>query len=337
MRICAYCTNIVGMRRQARGLADAIAALVSADANFAGTVEVIDTVAGDSAFGKIMPQLASFFAAPVVPQPDILIACGGASVAGALRAKRDGAFVVYVQKPPLSPGAFDIVVCGMHDNNDRGTDNVITINGSVGGVNAAVLARRKQRARQKFVDLPRPYTALIIGGDNRAYSMTPSLCRRFIDELQNTNDGGSVLASSSRRTSTECRRILADANDASGKNGRRFYYEDNNGDNDAAAREYYYDILAAAERAVVTGDSVNMISEAAAAQIPVYILPLTVVNHSAAVKFRAFHARMTQLGAAVMWNGRFDNDNTDNAGLPPFDETARAAKLIWQRYLAAVC
>ncbi|MGI9337875.1 MAG: ELM1/GtrOC1 family putative glycosyltransferase [Gammaproteobacteria bacterium] len=325
VRVCAYCADVVGMRRQARGLADAIAAL--AGAHSAAAVEVADAVAEDGVFGRILPRVAAHFAAPVLPRPDILVACGGASAAGALRAKKDGAFVVYVQKPPLSARAFDVVVCGMHDYGGGGklADNVVGIAGSVGGVNAAMLARRKKRALEKFVKMPRPLTAFIIGGDNRAFSLTPALCRRFVDEV--LKGGGAVLASSSRRTSAQCRRILADANR---DNDGRFYYYDDDGD-DEKAKEYYYDILAAADRAVVSGDSVNMTSEAAAAGMPVYILPLAVRNNSAAVKFHAFHSQMVKCGAALIWRGEF----ADNASWQPaaFDETARAAGVVWQRYL----
>lgn len=367
MRVCAYCADIVGMRRQARGLADAVATLASAA--IAAPVEVVDIAAPGGGFGKVLPRVASYFVAPLVPLPDIVVACGGASAAGALRARREGAFVVYVQKPPLSVRAFDIVVCGAHDgggidNNDnngegKGEGNVMTIAGSVGGVNALMLAARRGNALAKFSSMPRPLVALIIGGDNRAFSLTPDLCRQFIDEVRSANNGGTIVALSSRRTSAECRRILAaaaddnnggnnyhnnngDNNDDGDKDnkgdnnnksgGGRFYYYADDGDEEKA-RDDYYDILAAADIAVVSGDSVNMISEAATAGMPVYMLPLVVKSRAAAAKFAAFHSRMTKDGAALEWRGRFDN--FDNAGrrAAGFDETARAAAEVWRRYV----
>ena len=328
MQICAYSADVIGMRRQARGLADAISA-VAKDAN--AKPKITEYYTSNSAFHKTLPTIASFFVAKVLPKPDMLVACGGASAAGALQQKRRGVFVVYVQKPPISPSAFDVVVCGTHDYPHKPHfDNIITIAGSVGGISYPMLAQRKQKAAQKFATMPRPHTALIIGGDNRAYSLTPDLCRRFACEVAAADCRGSVLIVSSRRTSAQCRAVLSAAA-ASVANAGRVYYADNQTDN----AEDYADILAAADRAIVSGDSVNMISEAACAQIPVYILPLATKRKAAADKFGAFHAQMVRRGAAVIWRGQFAD--FANVKIAPFDETARAAKLIWQRYLAAVC
>ena len=321
MRICVYCADVAGMHRQARGLADVVAGL-------GGAAEVVEVRAKDSGFAKLLPQVASYFAPVVAPKPDMLVACGGAAVAGALRAKRDGVFVVYVQKPPLTPRAFDVVVCGAHDNLCGG--NVVAVVGAVGGVNAAVIARRKQQAEQRFAKFARPRTALLIGGDSRAYSLTPELCRRLIKEVKAAAGDGSVLATSSRRTSDECRKVLQD------ECGDGFFYDcptpalpggkgEDGGDNNP-----YLDILAVAERAAVTCDSVNMISEACSAGVAVYVLPLDVVNESAARKFEDFHGTLTRRGAAKMFGGKFEDWQCK-----PMDETARAAEFVWRRYQAA--
>ena len=328
MRICVYCADVAGMHRQARGLADVVAGLGGAAA------EVVEVRAKDSGFAKLLPQVASYFAPVVEPAPDIFIACGGAAVAGALRAKREGVFVVYVQKPPLTPRAFDVVVCGAHDN--LCGDNVVAVVGAVGGVNAAVIARRKQQAEQRFAKFARPRTALLIGGDSRAYSLTPELCRRLIKEVKVAAGDGSVLATASRRTSDECRKVLQD------ESGDNFFYDfptpalpggkGEEGDSPAPAGEDnpYLDILAAADRAAVTCDSVNMISEACSAGAPVYVLPLDVINESAARKFEDFHGTLTRRGAVKMFGGTFDDWQC-----APLNETARAAEFVWQRYQAA--
>ncbi len=367
------------MRRQAEGLAAAVAALAGG--------ETARASAKNSAFNKLLPRPASFFVAPVLPRPDILIACGSAAVAGALRARREGVFTVFVQKPPLAPHYFGAVVCGEHDNLSGA--NVLTVAGAVGGVSAETLARRKQRAEEKFAALPRLRTALILGGNNRAYSLTPALCRRILAELRAAAGGGAILATVSRRTGKECRRILAqeppanffyggdgdDGNDGNGNDTPSLTspspmgvfnpppISDGGGGGGAAAENFicgdapphpppskmgggliappkmedgsddygeYLDILAAADRIVVTCDSVNMISEACASGKPVYILPLTVANAAAAKKFADFHRNIIARGFARMWAGEFCD--WQNAAL---NETERAARFVCEGYRRA--
>ena len=102
----------------------------------------------NSAFHKYTANNSIFFCRPVLPKPDMLVACGGASAAGALQQKRRGVFVVYVP-PPISPSAFDVVVCGTHDY-PHGRDNIITIAGSVGGISYPMCWHAQTKSRAKI-------------------------------------------------------------------------------------------------------------------------------------------------------------------------------------------
>ena len=257
-------------------------------------------------------------------KPDIVVCCGGKSQAAALAVKKQfGAFAVCIQRPRGSERMFDAVVAPRHDYSEKELENisqtpdgnVFATLGSVGAVNPEVLASRRESARQKFSHIPNPKTAVLVGGENRAFVMTPEVCRSFAEEVLRA-DGG-FLVSTSRRTGNENRQALAES--FNGENC--FFYDGEGGENP------YPDILACAERLLITADSVNMISEACAAQKPVYIVKLPQKSTRAAKKFLRFHQEVIERGLAREWRGEFETWTP-----PPFDETIRAAEFVRVRY-----
>jgi uncharacterized protein len=81
----------------------------------------------------------------------------------------------------------------------------------------------------------------------------------------------------------------------------------------------YYAYLAVADAFLVTGDSVSMISEAAATGRPVHILDLP----GGDAKFARFHAAMRAAGITRPFAGRVES--WDYA---PLDDTARAGAAL---------
>ena len=301
---------MAGARVQTAGLAAAVAELC-------GGAEIVAQDIRGAAWTGVFPQIAARFVAPPAADipPDMIFACGHRAAAAALSArKKYGAFVVFAQKPPGNAAIFDAVICPMHD--EICGENVLPILGSAGGVCGRNLQKRRGRAREKFAHIPNPKTALLIGGNSRAYRISPAFCRELAESVR-CADGG-ILATVSRRTGAENTAALKTAL----ADGGGFLYC-GEGENP------YMDILAAADRFVVSADSVNMLSESAAARKPLWFAEPPIRSVRAAEKFRRFHSELTARDIARRWAGSFAEWTA-----PGLDETARAAAFVWRRYRA---
>ena len=67
----------------------------------------------------------------------------------------------------------------------------------------------------------------------------------------------------------------------------------------------YHDILAAADYIIVSGDSINMLSEAVATAKPVFIYRLPEKNHRAAPKFYDVHKRLVEIAWRKYGTGNY--------------------------------
>ena len=81
----------------------------------------------------------------------------------------------------------------------------------------------------------------------------------------------------------------------------------------------YYAYLAIADALLVTGDSVSMVSEAAATGRPVHILDLD----GGDAKFARFHKTMREAGITRPFAGKIES-----WGYAPLDDTARAGAAV---------
>src|SRR6185312_11176967 len=86
----------------------------------------------------------------------------------------------------------------------------------------------------------------------------------------------------------------------------------------------YAGYLACADRVVVTPDSVNMLSEACAAGVPV----LTSLPAGARGRIAAFHALLRSAGRV---HDLRDGATSTFPQLPPLRETAAVAAEVWRR------
>lgn len=122
--------------------------------------------------------------------------------------------------------------------------------------------------RERLAGLPRPLTAVLVGGRTRPYRFdaeaAQDLARRLRD-LQ-ARDGGSLYVSTSRRTGPGVATALAEALPP----GTPLY----RWSRETAAENPYLALLGTADRCVVTGDSISMLVEAASLGRPLAIYPL---------------------------------------------------------------
>ncbi len=264
---------------------------------------VLDTVHGDGLRGT--------------PPPNLVIASGRQSVAPALtlrdRVRADGGtcIAVQIQNPGVLAKRFDLVVAPAHDKM-RGA-NVMSTMGAIHNVTPETIDGPAADFAPLVADLPRPLVAVLLGGPNRVYDFTDAVIARLAEHLAAiTRDHGAGLAvTASRRTPpavlTAITAALGDSPAVIWKDGP------DQGDNP------YMGFLGLADVIVVTGDSVNMVSEAAGTGKPVYVAALA----GGSAKFAHFHQAMQAAGITRPLSGALDTWRYDRP-----DDTARAAGAV---------
>lgn len=248
------------------------------------------------------------------PWPDLLIASGRKSVAPARairKASRGQTFCVQIQDPGVSPAAFDLVVAPAHDG--MAGENVISTTGSLHGLTDSILADARHRFADRVSHLRRPLLAVLLGGDNAVYALTKSCGRTLAGQLRDLtqNHGYGLAVTPSRRTPDHARQALMQALE-----GTDADIWDETGDNP------YLGFLAHADAIIVTGDSVNMVSEATATGKPVHVAHL----EGGSDKFRRFHQNMESRGITRPFAGIIETWDYE-----PLDDTAMVAAEIRRR------
>lgn len=253
------------------------------------------------------------------PWPDLLIASGRQSVAAALHVRRASggrSFTVQFQDPQISPRHFDLVVVGKHDRLTG--DNVLAVRGSPCRVTPALLAAAKERFADQLAALPTPRVAVLIGGSNRVFNMTPAVAEGLAARLAALcAEGAGLMVTASRRTGTENEAVLRRALAPAIASGKAVFWQ-------GSGENPYFGYLGWADAAVVTGDSVNMLSEANTAGLPTHVVEL----EGGSPKFRRMLDGFYADGAARRFNGdlAFWSPPRDNAACVVANEIRRRMK-----------
>lgn len=216
--------------------------------------------------------------------PALAIGCGrqAALATRLLRRRLGGACrTVQILDPRIDPSAFDALVVPAHDGISG--PNVVTCTGSLNPVDDAWLAA----ARARFVPLaglPRPITLLALGGPTAHVRMAPRWFAGLAGILEHwlARDGGSLLVTSSRRTPAWL--VGAARHRFAGLPGHQWHGA-------ADGENPYAGFLAHADRIVVTPDSANLMSEAAATGAPVLAYAPTPPHGKLALLYRDLVAR----------------------------------------------
>jgi len=215
------------------------------------------------------------------PWPDVAIGCGR-SAALLTRMLRDlsagDCYCVQILDPRIDPRHWDAVIAPRHDRLEG--PNVLHTLGSLNPIDDAWLASGRD-AFPDFEALPRPRVALLVGGPRRGIEFDERLSQRLIETVGTVARGGSVLATASRRTPPGFTARLRDA--LAGFPG---FFWNGEGTNP------YPGLLGWGDHIVVTPDSVNMLSEACAAGVPVH----TVATAPLPEKIARFHAALRERG-----------------------------------------
>ena len=250
------------------------------------------------------------------PWPALAIGCGryGALLTRWLKRASGGrTFVVQILDPRIDPAHFDLVIAPRHD--ELAGANVIQTLGSLNAIDEAWLAQGLAKF-PNVVQLPQPRTVLLLGGPRRGLAMDDAWLDEFLARVGAlvARDGGSLLITSSRRSPPAWRARVREHLRA---DCRHFWDGAGDGENP------YQGYLGAADRIIVTPDSVNMLCEACATGKPV----LTLLPAAARGRIALLHAELRGQGWLHTLDAQMDFSTLSQP--PPLRELAAVAGKVW--------
>ncbi len=254
------------------------------------------------------------------PWPALVIAAGRrtAPLARWLK-KRHGARLVQIMDPGWpGRGEFDLIATPRHDQMPLAANIIETI-GSCHRASPALLAREGAVWAERLAALPRPWLVLSVGGATKDSAFPLTQARQLAHQtlaLAQTL-GGSLLVTTSRRSGGALTRFLE--GELAGAAHLYFHPWSAAGDNP------YLGFIACADALVVTGDSMNMCSEACANGGPVFIFsPPGLVND----KHARLHQELFEMGYARPLGG-----DPSPWTHPPLNAALEVAKAVRARGL----
>jgi mitochondrial fission protein ELM1 len=219
------------------------------------------------------------------PWPDFAIAAGRLTAPYIRALKRRAKLATYtiiLQDPKVSLATADFFWMPAHDRK-RGPNVLTTIASPHGFSPERIAALRAMPPPAAFAAVPRPWVAVLIGGDGSSYTFKPPDMARFATALRSLAErGAGLLMTPSRRTPP----ALLSAIDRATAAFPRFLW-DGTGDNPYPA------MLAHADHFVVTADSVNMCGEPAVTGRPIHVF----TPSGGSAKFQRYHDALTRHGA----------------------------------------
>ncbi|WP_421693392.1 mitochondrial fission ELM1 family protein [Aestuariivirga sp.] len=285
------------------------------------------------------------------PWPDLVIASGRGAEAVCFWLKRQNPKlrIVFVGTPWSALAKFDLVITTPQYRLPQ-APNVLHNLLPLHDVTPQRIADEAARWEERLRHLPRPFTAVLVGGSSGPYLFTPEAARRLGQAASAlaSADGGSLLITTSARTGL----VQADALAASLTVPHVMHRW-----GEAGQDNPFHAFLGLARQIVVTADSISMMAEAASTGKPVLLFdiedgrfamraegegqaPIGWRGRSAdATLFRALinvapprfsrdlrvvHRQLIAAGLA-QWLGEAP---AAPAGLPPGDELSRSAARI---------
>ncbi|UHQ24059.1 mitochondrial fission ELM1 family protein [Lysobacter sp. 5GHs7-4] len=265
-----------------------------------------------------LPGAARAFGAAFAPllaaPPALAIGCGRQAALATRLLRERGARAVQILDPRIDCRHWDLVIAPEHDG--LHAPNSLSLLGSLHPVDDLWLAAARS-AFPAFGALPSPRTALLLGGPSAHAAFDAAGIEALIAGVAAgvEREGGSVLATASRRTPAPVReRLRAHLAQVPGV----VWSGPEDGVNP------YAGLLGWADRVICSADSVNLLSEAAATTVPLYIAGVDALSG----RPRRFVDRLLESGRARRYGGM---DALDGYAVTPQRETARIADEVRRR------
>jgi mitochondrial fission protein ELM1 len=182
----------------------------------------------------------------------IIISCGIDVVDKAVALKNPNSFLVSILDPTKRHEEFDLIVVPEHDPIPAG--NVTTTKGLLNEITPELLTNYK-----RDFGLSKPCIAVLIGGRHIGGNVDADDVRALIKLAE--SQGESLLITTSKRTEDAALKAI--------KPSKSYFLWNYNHEGQAA--NPYLSILAAADKIIVTADSVRMCSEAVSSGKPIEI------------------------------------------------------------------
>lgn len=218
------------------------------------------------------------------PWPALALAAGRTTIPylRALKVRaRSATLTVAMMDPKTGLTTADLIWVPEHDKL-RGA-NVVTTLTSPNNFSQSALAKLRADLPQNIQSLAGRRVAVMLGGPTKSHRFSESVVANLLDGIRSfVARGASLMITPSRRTPSS----LLDAVREATSGAPNFIWDGTD------ANPYAY-FVAVADAFVVTGDSVNMIGEAASTGRPIYVCQ----PEGGTAKFQRFHARLESIGA----------------------------------------
>ena len=221
-------------------------------------------------YGRMGPSLAPLTdearALIAPPWPDLVLSIGWRSAPVARWIGRErGARVVHIGRPRAPLDGFDLVLTTPQYRLPEAS-NVVRLDAPMTPLSAAVLARAAEQWRDRLAHLPRPWIAVLIGGDAPPLRLTPVSAAELgakANALAQQRGGSLLVATGPRTGHAAAEAFLARL----GVPAHSYLW--GGGDENP-----YLGYLALADEIVVTSDSISMVHEASLTGRPVHLFDL---------------------------------------------------------------
>ncbi|HCU58628.1 MAG TPA: nucleoside-diphosphate sugar epimerase [Alphaproteobacteria bacterium] len=201
------------------------------------------------------------------PWPDMVLSISRRTVPVARFIKKKNPQTKLIQI--MHPGEtgldeFSLVLLPEHDKDKPSRKSFRYLIGAPHRITSQVLSEAEAKWAETFKDLPKPLTAVIIGGAIKDRPFTLENAKELAQKIISFKKkiGGSILVTTSRRTGEAAQKLIMDA--LKDIPAHTFLWGDK-------SENPYLGYLACAQNIIVTGDSVSMASEACGTNKPVFV------------------------------------------------------------------
>lgn len=201
------------------------------------------------------------------PFPDMVLSISRRTVPVARYIKKQNKNTKLIQL--MHPGKtglkeFDLVLVPEHDKNKKSYPNIKYMVGAPHRITDKVLSEAKEKWEKEFAHLPKPLTAVIVGGAIKKKEFSLENATDLANNIKTLKEqhGGSILITTSRRTGEKAQNAIMEV--LKDVPAHTFLWGEKK-------ENPYMGYLACADNIVVTGDSVSMCCEACGTNKPVFV------------------------------------------------------------------